>query len=207
MNNLCLIALTILMAHLGLSSCKNEETITYEDAISNCKIPDGKFFNGKDTVFINPTSPKCVIGAQFPMFISTFMDGQPLNEAYFNNKINIVNFWFIGCHPCEAEMPGFNALVERYKDKPVNFLGISPNTPKDIQEFLVDHPFKVDHIAMGALITKDIFHMAWGYPMTFVSDHHGKILYAKNTGASDSLAIQHVQDELIPVIDGALKKM
>ena len=191
----------------SLAGCKKDEPISYDEAIRQCKTGSGKFFNGKDTVLIYQTSPKCVINAQFPMFLSSFIDGRPVNEEYFTDKINVVNFWFIGCHPCEAEMPGFNALVEKYKGRPVNFIAISRNQPDDIQIFLKDHPFNVDHVGFGELITRDIYHMAWGYPFTIVADNSGRILFADHTGGSDSMAVQRVQDELIPVIDSALEKM
>jgi thiol-disulfide isomerase/thioredoxin len=135
------------------------------------------------------------------------MDGQPIKAEYFANKINVINFWFIGCHPCEAEMPGFNALVEKYKSRPVNFLAISRNKPDDIHEFIADHPFNLDHIALGESISNDIFHITWGYPTTIVADANYKIIYAHHGGADDSTAVQKIQDELIPVIDGALEKM
>ena len=104
-------------------------------------------------------------------------------------------------------MPGFNALVEKYKSKPVNFLAISRNKPEDIQEFVAERPFNVDHIALGESIANDIFHITWGYPTTIITDENYKIIFAKHGGADDSTAVQKIQDELIPVIDGALKKI
>jgi thiol-disulfide isomerase/thioredoxin len=188
-------------------SCQRESLITYEDALHNCKMDTMLMYGKGDTTKIPYFPISCIDGAQLPLFEFTFMDGKPINETYFKNKINVINFWFIGCHPCEAEMPGFNALVEKYKGSPVNFLAVSDNKPTDIEEFLTTHPFKLDHIALGESIEKDIFHITWGYPTTIVADADYKILYAKSGGRDDSLAIQKIQDELIPVIDGALKKM
>jgi len=191
-----------------LTGCAKEQPITYEDALKNCKPDTMKFvnFNG-DTTKMPYLTPACVEGAQLPLFETTFMDGDSLKAEYFSQKINVINFWFIGCHPCEAEMPGFNALVEKYKTQPVNFLAISRNKPEDIQEFVADWPFNVDHIALGENITRDFFHLTWGYPTTIVTDANNKIIFTKSGGADDSTAVQKIQDELIPVIDGALKKM
>ena len=198
----------VIIFFVALNSCKKDIPISYKEAIDNCKIPTGrKYFNGKDSLEIYQTAAKCVIGAQFPMFIDSTIDGRPVNAEYFINKINVLNFWFIGCQPCQAEMPGFNALVEKYKGKPVNFMALSRNKPKDIEEFLQEHPFNVDHVGWGELITRDIYHMMWGYPTTLIADSHGKILYAGRTMVSDSVIVQKLQEELIPVIDEALKKM
>jgi len=201
-----LMFLFILMG--SIMGCKKEEPISYEDALKNCK-PDSMSminFNG-DTTKIPFLKSDCVIGAQFPMFIDSTIDGRPVDAEYFMNKINVLNFWFIGCQPCQAEMPGFNALVEKYKGKPVNFMALSRNKPKDIEEFLQEHPFNVDHVGWGELITQDIYHMRWGYPTTMVTDANNKIIFTKSGGADDTTAVQKIQEELIPVIDGALEKM
>ena len=190
-----------------LISCKKEEPISYDDALHNCKMDTMVMYGKGDTTKIPYVPISCINGAQLPLFEFKLMDGKPINADYFDKKINVINFWFIGCHPCEAEMPGFNALVEKYKGSPVNFLAISRNTPADIQEFIGEHPFNVDHIALGESVAKDIFHITWGYPTTIVADADYKIIYSHHGGPDDSTAVQKIKDELIPVIDGALKKM
>ncbi len=86
-----------------------------------------------------------------------------------------MNFWFIHCKPCVAEMPGFNDIVKSYSGKPVNFLAISNNSPEDITEFLQEHPFHFSHVASGEQIYRGNFHEKWGYPMTLIIDDHMKI--------------------------------
>ncbi|MEO6132281.1 MAG: hypothetical protein ABIQ02_10570, partial [Saprospiraceae bacterium] len=75
-------------------------------------------------------------------------------------------------------MPYFNKLVETYKPKNVNFLAIGRNSPKDITDFLVAHPFNFEHIAYGEPIIVGNFKMTWGYPTTLVIDKHLIIIYA-----------------------------
>ena len=36
-------------------------------------------------------------------------------------KINVINFWFMKCAPCIAEIPALNTLVKKYKGKDINF--------------------------------------------------------------------------------------
>lgn len=191
-----------------IAGCKKDELVSYEDALKNCKPDTMSMINfDGDTTKIPFLTPACVEGAQLPLFETTFMDGKPFKSDYFSNKINVINFWFIGCHPCEAEMPGFNALVEKYKSQPINFLAISRNKPEDIKEFIAGWPFNVDHIALGQNIEHDFFHITWGYPTTIVTDANNKIIFTKSGGSDDSTAVRKIQDELIPVIDSALKNM
>jgi len=102
--------------------------------------------------------------------------------------------------PCQAEMPAFNQLVEKYKSKPVNFLAIGRNTPEIITDFLLEHPFHFDHIANGDPIIGGAFQTRWGYPLTLIVDKHLKIIKTE-CGMND----QMMEAELIPVIDRALK--
>jgi thiol-disulfide isomerase/thioredoxin len=187
--------------------CKKEPVISYEDAMNNG--PREKHFNvlGTDTMFYETLPLENVLNAQLPLFETKMMDGRTLNPDYFEGKISIINFWFIGCKPCEEEMPGFNALVEKYKDKPVQFLAFSRNKPEDIKEFMLEHPFNVDHVALAELIIKDFFKYAWGYPVTMVADQYGKIIHIQTASQRKVPLDLGLQEDLIPVIDGALKRM
>ena len=192
---------------LFLMGCSEEKPLSYEDAIKNCK-PDTMLMIGKeDTIKIPELPLSCLEGAQLPLFETAMMDGRALNPDYFEGKISIINFWFIGCKPCEEEMPGFNALVEKYREEPVQFLAFSLNKPEDIKEFCNEHPFNVDHVAMAELIIQDFFKYTWGYPVTMVADQHGKIIHIQRASQKKVPLDQGLQEDLIPVIDEALKKI
>lgn len=201
MKNLCL-AFGILFA-----SCAEKEIlpIDYRTALNSC-IPDTMQFIKSDgsEETVPYYKPDCVIGSQMPSFRATTMNNQVVDSTYFANKVSVLNFWFIGCQPCEAEMPGFNDLVKKYQDQPVQFLSISRNREDHIIEFLAKKPFNMEHVANGEPIYQDTFQGKWGYPITFVADKQGKIVYASSGGRVDSLAITEVQANLIPVIDEAL---
>jgi thiol-disulfide isomerase/thioredoxin len=106
---------SIVVWGLFLMSCTEEKLLSYEDAIKNCKPDTMLMFGKEDTTKILQLSLSCLEGAQLPLFETTMMDGSKLNPDYFEGKISIINFWFIGCKPCEEEMPGFNVLVENIK--------------------------------------------------------------------------------------------
>ena len=43
----------------------------------------------------------------------------------------LIGFWFSGCKPCIEEFPSENQLVEKYKDKPIAFINICFDSPKE----------------------------------------------------------------------------
>ena len=189
-----------------IMSCASEPVIDYQTAIKNCSIDTIRYMGAQDSMEFYMLDINDLIGAQLPDFVATSMDGKIIDKAYFENKVSVINFWFEGCHPCEEEMPGFNKLVERYESKPVTFLAIGRNSPKDITDFVARKPFNFDHIAYGEPIYRDTFQARWGYPLTLVADKDMKIVYASHGGADDTTAITKIQAALIPVIEEALTK-
>lgn len=198
--------LAILLLFLACFSCKNESSIDYHTALKNCPMDTIKMLGPNDTTEFYIPDIQGLIGAQLPEFVATTLDGKTVDKAYFLDKVSVINFWFEGCHPCEAEMPGFNKLVDRYIDKPVTFLAIGKNSPKDITDFIARKPFNFDHIAYGLPLVADTFQARWGYPLTMVADKDMRIVYASHGGRDDSSAVTEIQAALIPVIDKALAK-
>lgn len=59
-----------------------------------------------------------------PDFSFTYLDGTKSRLSELRGKPVFLNFWATWCPPCVGEMPHFNAVYPRYKDK-INFLAIS----------------------------------------------------------------------------------
>jgi thiol-disulfide isomerase/thioredoxin len=194
-----------LIVSLVQISCQ-KPSIDYDSALKSC-VQDTLWKNKEEGKYVLYYSKAdCIVDAQLPEFAAEAMDGKLIDKAYLANKISVINFWYTECHPCEAEIPGLNKLVEKYKFSPVNFLAISMNPPNDVEDFLATHPFNFDQIAYGEPIIKANFKSKWGYPMIIVADQNLKIIYAQNGGMNDTLAAEKIQMELIPVIDKALEK-
>ena len=195
-----LVAITLMLIVFG---CNPDAVVDYETAIKNCKMDTLRYegLNGPMESYI--WSFEGLVGANLPEFTAKTIEGKDINSKYFQGKVSIINFWFIGCHPCEEEMPVFNQLVEKYKNSKVNFLALSRNHALDIEEFVRDKPFNVDHIADGSSIIEDIFHGRWGYPITIVADQNQKILLITRA-LGNSGQVSESQKELVQIIDKAL---
>src|SRR6185436_16930182 len=51
--------------------------------------------------------------------------GEPLRSTDFKGKVVVVDFWATWCVPCKAEIPEFNKIRAKYKDRGVEFLGVT----------------------------------------------------------------------------------
>jgi thiol-disulfide isomerase/thioredoxin len=59
------------------------------------------------------------------------LDGQSRKLSRLRGKIVVVNFWATWCGPCQEELPRLSGIAESYAGKPVEFVMISIDAPKD----------------------------------------------------------------------------
>ena len=75
-------------------------------------------------------------GKLIPEFDFTDLTGSNYNNETTRGKLLVINFWFIGCAPCVAEMPDLNKLVKVYENRnDIIFISIAPNNEKQLKEF------------------------------------------------------------------------
>ena len=56
-------------------------------------------------------------GKALPAIDYKDLDGNMYTQQTIKGKILVLNFWFIGCTTCVAEMPDLNKLVDQYKSR------------------------------------------------------------------------------------------
>ena len=59
------------------------------------------------------------------------LDGQKRKLSELRGQVVVVNFWATWCGPCQEELPRLSALAEGYAGKPVRFVLISIDEPKN----------------------------------------------------------------------------
>lgn len=57
-------------------------------------------------------------------------------------KVLVLEFWGSWCEPCVQNIPHFNELAEKMKDKPVQFIAITDEDSEDVERFLKKTPIK-----------------------------------------------------------------
>jgi peroxiredoxin len=71
------------------------------------------------------------MGATFPEFNETDVEGKPVSLASYKGKIVLVDFWATWCGPCVAELPNVLKAYEKYHSKGFEIIGISLDQDKD----------------------------------------------------------------------------
>lgn len=184
------------------SNCKIEST--YEEGLKNClsNFARAKKLGSNISMSIGPD---CLIGARVPDFEVELIDGSKYSNENLKGKVSVINFWFIDCPPCVAEINGLNSLVEMFGKNKINFITIGRDQRSDIESFLKNHVWNYNHISDETNIIDSIFKLYWGYPTTFVLNKQTEIIYATSGGKSDSTASQEILNKLIPVLKSTIE--
>jgi thiol-disulfide isomerase/thioredoxin len=71
------------------------------------------------------------IGKPFELTFEDAITGKPVSMKALQGKVVVVDFWATWCGPCVAEMPTMKKLYAEFKDKGVEFIGVSLDQPGD----------------------------------------------------------------------------
>ena len=132
-----------------------------------------------------------------PAFEIKDLDGEAIRLSDLKGKVVVLNFWYVGCAPCEVEIPGLNKLVEVFKLEEVVFIGFALDEESRLREFLKKTPFHYKIVAGSSSITKQYGVSA--YPTHVLINKQGQIEFFMTGGSPER------NEELRPLIRGLLK--
>jgi peroxiredoxin len=111
------------------------------------------------------------------------LEGTQRSLESFKGKVVVMNFWFVQCMPCIAEMPYLNKVAAAFKDENVSFLGVSYNTKEEMDAFFKTRRFDFEKI-INAQTLIDNYGVS-SYPSTIIIDKEGIIRFTK-IGATEN---------------------
>jgi len=124
-------------------------------------------------------------GKPSPSFEATTLSGEKVNMESLKGKTIVLNFWFVGCIPCQEEMPLLNRLKKEFEnDKNIIFLAFSRSTESETRNFLAKNSFDYDVVANAKNIAGK-FNIS-GYPSNLIIDNKGIVRYT-SIGSSDDI--------------------
>ena len=134
-------------------------------------------------------------GPARPFRLTTF-EGETLALDDLRGQVVMVDFWASWCPPCRAEAPVLARVYRAYRDKGVEFVGITvwdseADAQGYIRQFGIAYPNGLDpqgRIAMDYGVT--------GIPEKYFIDRNG-VLVRKFNGPMDEERLRQVLDELL----------
>ncbi|MGB5982692.1 MAG: TlpA disulfide reductase family protein [Nonlabens sp.] len=103
------------------------------------------------------------------------LNGKVYTPETLKGKVVIINYWFIGCVPCEKEMPVLNDLVKKYEGKDVVFLALTFDKKERVKQFLSKTDFDFNIVPEAQQMISDYNIM--GYPSHMIMDKKLVIQY------------------------------
>ncbi len=94
-----------------------------------------------------------LIGKPAPTIATRDFDDNVVDLQSFQGKVVVLDFWATWCGPCLQGMPAMHALMEKYKDRPVQFIAVNreypmggPQSVGKVKNFLKGKAFTMQQI-------------------------------------------------------------
>jgi peroxiredoxin len=113
---------------------------------------------------------------KLPDFTLKTLAGDEVNLRQLEGqKVVVVNFWATWCGPCRREIPDFNEVYSRYRDRGVEILGVSVDESPEtvVPDFLKNNPITYPVLAGSPDLT--FRYGVRGLPTTFIIARSGKV--------------------------------
>ena len=124
--------------------------------------------------------------------------GVKVSSANFQGKVVVVNFWSDWCAPCRAEIPGFVALQEEFRERGLVVVGISVGGATPMALARITRELRINYLV---LIADEKVQASFGgarpVPVTFVIDREGNMV-ARHNGF---MPIAQLEAEIAPLLD------
>ncbi len=138
---------------------------------------------------------RAAIGKPFDLEFTEAIKGETVSIKGLKGKVVVLDFWATWCGPCVAEMPTMKKLYAEYKDKGVEFIGVSLDQPKDqggldkLKKFVAENEIAWPQYYQGDGWNSE-FSKNWGInaiPCVFIVDADGKLFSTEARGKLETL--------------------
>jgi len=136
------------------------------------------------------------IGQPFALEFTEAIGGSEISMKSLKGKVVVLDFWATWCGPCVAEMPKMKKLYAEYRDKGVEFIGVSLDQKEGglekLKAFVKDKEIPWPQYYQGNGWESE-FSSSWGInsiPAVFVIDQDGKVFSVEARGKLETILPQ-----------------
>ncbi len=167
-----------------------------EDSVVDDLIEENKLMRsgGRGAVVMKRVQDKW-LDKPLPKEQFDMINGSIKSFSDFEGSMLVINFWYINCGPCIAEMPYLNKLVEKYKDDNIKFLALSFDSIADIKQFISEVDFKYEQGKIERAFSYEFTPVAPGH---FIIDESGIV---KDILIGAPRQTELIYDRLVSVIE------
>jgi thiol-disulfide isomerase/thioredoxin len=142
-----------------------------------------------------------MVGTPFVLEFTDAIKGTPISIAGLKGKVVVIDFWATWCVPCVAEMPNMKKLYAEYKDKGVEFIGVSLDQPKaqggldKLKEYVAKNQIEWPQYYQGNYWQSE-FSSSWhinSIPCVFLVDADGKLASVNARGKLEKLLPEYLE--------------
>jgi thiol-disulfide isomerase/thioredoxin len=135
------------------------------------------------------------IGKPFELEFTDAIKGSTVSMKGLKGKVVVVDFWATWCGPCVQEMPTMKKLYAEYKDKGVEFIGVSLDQPKEkggldkLKKYVAENEIGWPQYYQGNGWQSE-FSSRWGInsiPCVFIVDAEGNLYSVEANRKLDKL--------------------
>ena len=147
------------------------------------------------TSIVAERKKKEAIGKPFELEFTEAIKGTTINMKDLKGKVVVIDFWATWCGPCIAEIPNMKKIYAEYKDKGVEFIGVSLDLPKDkggldkLKDYVAKNDVQWPQYYQGNYWQSE-FSAGWGIdsiPCVFMVDQEGNLYSIEARGKLETM--------------------
>ncbi len=141
------------------------------------------------------------VGKPFELAFTEATRGTPITMADLKGKVVVIDFWATWCGPCIAEMPKMKKLYAEYKNKGVEFIGVSLDQPKEkggldkLKDYVAKNGIEWPQYYQGNYWQSE-FSSSWeihSIPCVFLVDAEGNLASVEARGKLETLIPEYLE--------------
>jgi thiol-disulfide isomerase/thioredoxin len=141
------------------------------------------------------------VGKPFVLEFTDAIKGSQVSMANLKGKVVVIDFWATWCGPCVAEMPHMKQLYAEFKEKGVEFIGVSLDQPKEaggldkLKAFVAKNGIEWPQYYQGNYWDSE-FSSSWGInsiPCIFLVDAEGNLASIDAGGKLEKMIPEYLE--------------